>query len=119
SLTSDQLVGPTSQFNSSNAYSWTIAQASSIINFDPGKFSLDASGFVNDLNGGQFTLTLDGTTLRLNFVPGSQPAEVSASYVLHNNFSGAGSPVDLSKQLAREGNEPQPLTYANLINTSR
>lgn len=119
SLTSDQLAGPMPQFNSSNAYSWTIAQASSIVNFDPDKFSLDTSGFGNDLNGGEFEVTLNGNTVRLNFVPGTQPAEVTASFVQHNNFSGIGTPVDFSKQLARESDGPQVLTYDNLINTAR
>lgn len=46
-------------------------------------------------------------------------ATVVGSFVNHGGWSGGGSSIDPSKSLALEGNGPTPLTYDNLINTSR
>lgn len=47
------------------------------------------------------------------------PAEVLAANVFHDGWSGAGSPIDFGKVLAREGSQQGPLGVANLLNTSR
>lgn len=53
------------------------------------------------------------------FAVAAPAATVDAAYVVHNGFTGAGSPNDSSKVLYKETATPTALTYANLINSSR
>lgn len=46
------------------------------------------------------------------------PATVANQFVYHSTWSGAGSPIDTSKVVAREGVSSQTMSYQNLINTS-
>jgi fibronectin-binding autotransporter adhesin len=59
-------------FNLASTYSWTLLTATSIVGFDPTKFSLDTGHF---LNPGTFSLTEDAThtSLILNFNPSAVP----------------------------------------------
>ncbi len=73
--------GNVADFSSSTGYSWMLYQgnlASGITGFDPTKFSLDASGFTNNLNGGVFSLSqgVNGgnPALFLNFSPVPEPS---------------------------------------------
>ena len=45
-----------------------------ITGFDPGAFTIDLSGFPNDLGGGGFFLTQGGNDLALNFTPVPEPS---------------------------------------------
>lgn len=53
----------------------------------------------------------------------TQPAQIVNRFVYHGGFSGAGSPPDNAintvKQIAKEGSGPTPLSFNNLINSSR
>jgi hypothetical protein len=49
----------------------------------------------------------------------SAPSSIDAAYVVHNGFTGAGSPIDSGKFLHKETATPTALTYDNLINSSR
>lgn len=53
------------------------------------------------------------------FAVAAPAATVDAAYVVHNGFTGAGSPNDSSKVLYKETATPTALTYDNLINSSR
>jgi subtilisin-like proprotein convertase family protein len=44
---------------------------------------------------------------------------IVGSFVYHGGYSGAGSPIDTGKTLAKESQTLQTLTFENLINTSR
>jgi len=62
-------------FDNTHSYSWTIASASGgITGFDPGAFTIDLSGFPNDLGGGGFFLTQGGNDLALNFSSVPEPS---------------------------------------------
>jgi len=69
--------GPVAGFNSASSYSWLIAEASGgIANFNAANFSLDPASFQNALNGGTFSLSVDGESsdLYLNFTPVPEPS---------------------------------------------
>lgn len=65
--------GPLPGWDASKSYSWKIAEASDgITGFSSARFAVDATGFaaVNPIGSGSFSLTQNGNTLQLNFVPG-------------------------------------------------
>jgi len=66
--------GAVGNFNSSSAYTWTIATSSSgIANFNANKFNLNLGSFSNSLNGGTFAITDSGSLLALQFTPNAVP----------------------------------------------
>jgi autotransporter-associated beta strand protein len=78
SLTLANTAGAAENFDSSQSRSWTILTAQGGINgFDADKFNLDASGFSNLLNGGQFSLSQNGNDLNLSFNAVPEPRETS------------------------------------------
>jgi autotransporter-associated beta strand protein len=73
------LGGPVSDFNSSQNWSWRILTASGgISSFDPSKFAIDTSQFQNSLNGGSFSLAVNGNDLDLNFTAVPEPSACAA-----------------------------------------
>jgi hypothetical protein len=72
-------------FNSLQAYSWTLVSAGSISGFNTANFSIDTSAFQNSLNGGSFLVGESGNLLTLNFTPVPEPS----TWVLM--LGGAGS----------------------------
>jgi hypothetical protein len=69
-------------FDPSLPYAWTVVSSYNTTNFDPTKFTIDASGFANSLasgpaGNGYFSLSLGGGTgqsLMLNFTPVPEPS---------------------------------------------
>jgi autotransporter-associated beta strand protein len=56
-------------FNGSSSYTWVIATASGgILNFDAGKFAIDASAFSNAYSG-TFSMAMQGNSLAVNYTP--------------------------------------------------
>ena len=76
--------GQIANFDSAVARSWAIADFSNgnttggVLNFAADKFTLDTSGFLNDLGGGSFSLSTNAaaTQLVLSFTPVPEPATV-------------------------------------------
>lgn len=56
--------GGTPNFNSDESYQWTIATATSVVGFNPAKFTIDLSDF-SELFNGTFSLVLQDTSLLL------------------------------------------------------
>lgn len=77
SLGADGAHGSVTDFDPSRFYSWIIASASGgIVGFDTANLFVDTSQFLNVLDGGTFSLGLDGngTKLRLDFTPVPEPS---------------------------------------------
>jgi autotransporter-associated beta strand protein len=71
--------GPLPGFNSASNYSWTIATTTAgVFNFDPSKFSVDASGLGVNLAGGTFALQAQANNVVLIFTPYAPPAGPTA-----------------------------------------
>jgi autotransporter-associated beta strand protein len=67
--------GSLQDFNSAQAYSWTLVSASSLAGpFDPSYFYIDATGFANSLGAGHFYVSESGNSLMLDFTPVPEPA---------------------------------------------
>ena len=68
-------------FNNASSYTWTIA-AGAVTNFAAGSIVVDTSAFANDLAGGTFTVTTNGTAtaLVLTFTPDAGPVTTVANY---------------------------------------
>jgi len=80
-------------FGTDSSQSWVIATAAGgITNFSANKFTVDTSGFANDLAGGSFSVATNGNDLLLVFT--SQPAPPEFGSVTMNGtslvVSGAG-----------------------------
>jgi hypothetical protein len=69
--------GFAAHFNPLLAYELLIAQASSLAGFDAALFLVDASGFLNPLGGGQWSVVGTGNQILLRFTPGSVPEPAS------------------------------------------
>ncbi len=66
--------GPAANFDFDTGYAWTIAATTrGILNFDPAQFVVDTSAFENDLAGGIFNVTTNGTNLVVAFLPNHPP----------------------------------------------
>jgi autotransporter-associated beta strand protein len=63
-----------SNFNSAQAYSWTLVTAGSIAGFNPADFSVTTANFQNPLDGGSFLVGEVGNTLDLSFTPVPEPS---------------------------------------------
>jgi hypothetical protein len=62
-------------FNSAQAYSWTLISAASIAGFGPGVFTVDSTtDFQNPVGGGTFSVSQLGNSLMLNFAPVPEPS---------------------------------------------
>jgi len=69
--------GPVGDFNAGQAGNWTIATAAGGINgFAADAFVISTARFVNDLQGGSFSLAVSGNDLNLVFAPGSGPSDI-------------------------------------------
>jgi autotransporter-associated beta strand protein len=70
--------GPVPGFDLNQSYQWTIARVTNggITGFDPAKFALDASGFMNSPNSSQFGIEVSGNDLVLTYTPVPEPATV-------------------------------------------
>ena len=60
-------------FSATQAYSWTVLTAGSIVGFSPGAFSVSTGSFQNPLAGGTFAVGETGNSLTLNFTPVPEP----------------------------------------------
>jgi len=77
SIAADGGLGLAGNFNSFQNYSWVVLTAQQITGFHPASFNLsDTSSFLNSLDGGYFSLSLDGagSSLLLNFTPVPEPS---------------------------------------------
>lgn len=60
-------------FDPSQSYRFTLATTAGINGYDANEFTVDASGFRNDLAGGSFSVVQDGNNLVLQFTPVPEP----------------------------------------------
>jgi fibronectin-binding autotransporter adhesin len=61
-------------FSAAGTYSWTLATASSITNFNPAYFSVLTTNFSNPTGIGTFYVSESGNDLMLNFTPVPEPS---------------------------------------------
>jgi len=62
-------------FGNASSQSWPIATAAgTLAGYAANAFSVDDSGFLNDLAGGYFVVTTNGTSLLLTFIPNNPPS---------------------------------------------
>jgi autotransporter-associated beta strand protein len=66
--------GPLFTFDNTQTYSWEFATATSITGFSAGTFTFETGGFLNNLGGGSFFVTQNGTNLAINFTPVPEPS---------------------------------------------
>jgi hypothetical protein len=66
--------GPLFTFDNTQTYSWEFATATSITGFSAGTFTFETGGFLNNLGGGSFVVTQNGTNLAINFTPVPEPS---------------------------------------------
>jgi hypothetical protein len=67
--------GTAATFNANSSYSWTLISAGSIAMFNPSAFTVDSTSyFSNPTNGGQFSVSENGSDLTLNFTPVPEPS---------------------------------------------
>jgi fibronectin-binding autotransporter adhesin len=78
SLLANNTAGDVIDFNTALNHSYTIATTSSgILGFSSNAFTLNTSGFSNDLNGGSWNITQSGNNVNLNFISASAIPEPS------------------------------------------
>ena len=70
----DGSAGAASNFSAGTGYTWTLVTAGSVSGFSASSFSVNASGFQNPTGQGLFTVTQNGGSLDLNFVPVPEPS---------------------------------------------
>ena len=79
-------------FGNQSAQSWPIMTAAAgITNFSPDKFTVDSSGFLNDLGGGSFSVQVSGNSLMLVFTPLPASPVISSVVLNGTNFVISGS----------------------------
>lgn len=67
-------------WNNQKNYTWTLATAAGGINgFATNKFTVDASGFTNNLGGGSFVIGVSGNSLQLNFAAAVVPIQIASA----------------------------------------
>jgi hypothetical protein len=73
--------GSLAGFNAADSYSWTLASAPSITNFDAADFTVDDANFVdyNPIGGGTFSVADSGGDLMVDFTPGAVPEPATLS----------------------------------------
>ena len=65
---------PAANFNNDSNYVWTIATTTrGVLDFDPTKFSVNSGAFSNDLAGGTFSVTTNGSNVVVVFSPNHAP----------------------------------------------
>lgn len=74
SLASDNNPGPLASFDFTRSYSWQFLTAPTIVGFSSDQFSFDTSHFLNDIGGGSFFVSQNGTSLMINFTPVPEPS---------------------------------------------
>jgi autotransporter-associated beta strand protein len=88
SLTGGNTPGTVPNFNKFANYSWTITTSSGgVQNFAANDFVLDTSSFSNDFSGGSFSLTGDGNSLLVHYIPPALIAPTLSDYGPWNNDS--------------------------------
>jgi hypothetical protein len=65
-------------FGNESSQSWVIATAAGITNFSADKFTVDASGFQNDLAGGSFSVQTNADSLLLVFTSRPPPPVIDS-----------------------------------------
>ena len=75
SLSMAQQPAPLGDFDSSRPYQFLLVRAYTVSGFADGSFSVDASGFLNNLDGGSFDVSWSGNDLYLNFNPAAAVPE--------------------------------------------
>ena len=75
SLSMAQQPAPLGDFDSSRPYQFLLVRAHTVSGFADGSFSVDASGFLNNLDGGSFDVSWSGNDLYLNFNPAAAVPE--------------------------------------------
>jgi autotransporter-associated beta strand protein len=65
-------------FDPTQTYNWTFATSDKINGFSSDLFAINSSGFLNNLGGGTFLVTENGTGLAITFTPVPEPS----TYVL-------------------------------------
>ena len=66
---------PALNFDSSASYDWLLVDTTQgIVGFDPAEIAIDASDFVNPLNGGSFSVVENGDQLFVAFRPVPEPS---------------------------------------------
>lgn len=74
SLTSSGAPGLAENWDPGQSFQFVLVHAEGgIAGFDPAKFTVDASGFQNDVAGGNFSVAQIGNDLVLNFAPVPEP----------------------------------------------
>ena len=72
--------GSVTNFDQDTSYNWTLASATgSVTNFSASAFSLDTSGFNNDLAGGQFLI--EPGSINVRFTNNHAPVALATNYV--------------------------------------
>ena len=75
SLDGGNNAAPLIDFNANESYAFIFSTAASgIAGFTPEEFSVDTSGFLNDLGGGSFAVLQNGNNLVLAFTPIPEPS---------------------------------------------
>jgi autotransporter-associated beta strand protein len=73
-LSADGTAGPVSIFDATHSHSWTFAASAKINGFSSDAFAINSSGFLNNLGGGTFLVTENGTGLAITFTPVPEPS---------------------------------------------
>ena len=101
-----EAAGNAANFNPSLARTWTLLQSSTAITgFDPTAFTLDTTGFGNNLGGGSFSLQLSGDqkSVLLAFTPAA-----SICMALQNQTNAIGTTAQFTVGVCADA---QPATY--------
>ena len=73
-LSANGTTGPVSIFDATQSYSWTFATSDKINGFSTDLFAINSTGFQNNLGGGTFLVTENGTGLAITFTPVPEPS---------------------------------------------
>jgi M6 family metalloprotease-like protein len=96
--------GLAANFNNDSTYVWTIATTTrEVLEFDPAKIVVDTSAFSNDLAGGTFSVTTNGSAINLVFTPNHAPVAFPLSF---NRASGTTLRIPLSYVLTNFTSDP-------------
>jgi autotransporter-associated beta strand protein len=108
-------------FGNQSSQSWIIATAAAgITNFSADKFTVDASGFANDLGGGKFSVATNENSLLLVFNPPPAPPVFSGIAFDGSSliFSGTGGTAGGNYFVLASTNLSQPLNQWQIIATN-
>lgn len=104
--------GLAANWSYSASYVWTVATTTDgVLNFDPSKFTVNTDQFVNDLAGGSFSVTSDGQSVYVVFMPHTAPAANWATFGrAWGTFLRIPVPMLLTNYTAAAGGEATLLT---------